>query len=58
MADRFGRTNFTLDAETAALLKRHTDRLERELGFRPSLNQVVSGLIALATKQPDRGAEQ
>lgn len=48
MTDRKGRTNFTLDPQTAELLKQHVDRLERELGFRPSLNQVVCGLIRKA----------
>lgn len=48
MNRQIGRTNFTLDADTAKLLKEHVDHLETELGFRPSLAQVVRGLILKA----------
>lgn len=43
-----GRLNVTLDAETAAMLRRHLDRLEHQLGFRPTAAQVVRGLIEKA----------
>lgn len=54
MTDREkGRTNITLDADTAALLRQHIDQLERKCGFRPTAAQIVRGLIAKALEPDD-----
>lgn len=42
------RTNITLDSETAECLREYLDRLQDELGFRPTAAQVVRGLIVKA----------
>lgn len=55
MGEREGRMNVTLDAGTAQMLRLHVDRLESELGFRPTAHQVVSGLIAQAVVAAGRG---
>jgi hypothetical protein len=39
------RTNITLEEADAALVRAEIDRVEGELGFRPSIAQVVAGLI-------------
>jgi hypothetical protein len=46
-----GRTNITLDAETAEMLRRYLDRLELRDGFRPTAAQVVRGMIVKAEEQ-------
>ena len=49
--DREGRSNFTLDKEDSALLRALVDRHEARHGFRPSMAQVVTGLIRCAAKE-------
>jgi hypothetical protein len=42
--------SITLDADTIATLKAEQERLEAELGFRPTLSQTIRYLVKRTTK--------
>lgn len=48
------RSNFALDEETVARLQHLADRHEQQFGFRPSMAEIVRGLVMLAARK-DRG---
>jgi hypothetical protein len=49
-----GRATFTLDAEHTSLVRNLVDRCERAYGFRPSMAQIINGLIYQALQEtPD-----
>lgn len=52
MAERPQRANFTLDEELTQLARILLDQFEQRNGFRPSMAQLIGGLIRKAAEQP------